>query len=220
MQAPASTQARRTPVQARSQRTVESILHATTDILMESGLPGLNTNAIAARARINVSTLYSYFPDKVAIVRELADRFDCRRESFLAERLKGLVSEEDWRSYIADIVEGLVQLRVESPGSATLHSVLRAVPETESLDSAALRRRAVLVAQAISRRNQTMDQDRAELVGRVVSELVARMLDLAFESEPYDRAIVGETISLAQKYLAPCLDGTRSSDQRLTRGPV
>ncbi|MFJ1876897.1 TetR/AcrR family transcriptional regulator [Streptomyces chartreusis] len=188
-------------------------MSAATDILMETGLPGLNTNAIAARASINVSTLYSYFPDKVAIVRELADRLDDRRDRFLAERLKGLVSEEDWRSYIADMVEGLVQLRVESPGSATLHRVLRAVPETEGLDSAALRRRAILVGQAIGRRNQTVDQDQAELVGRVVSELVARMLDLAFESEPYDRAIVGETILLAQKYLAPCLDTTPSSGQ-------
>ncbi|MFD9099297.1 TetR/AcrR family transcriptional regulator [Streptomyces collinus] len=210
LEARACTQVRRTPVQARSQRTVERILHAATDILTESGLLGLNTNAVAARAGINVATLYSYFPDKVAIVRELADRLDARRDRLLAEQMTTLASTEEWRPFIADAVESLVRLRVENPESAILYRALRAVPETNSLNSAASRRRAHLISLAIIHRNQEMDKDRAEMIGLVVSELVARMLDLAFESDPYDCAIIRETISLVQRYLAPAFDGITS----------
>ncbi|MFF7415478.1 TetR/AcrR family transcriptional regulator [Streptomyces lydicus] len=198
---------RRTPVQARSQRTLENILSAATDILLESGLPALNTNAIATRAGINVSTLYSYFPDKLAIVHELSARFDGMRDTFLAEHLRELATAEEWRQHVAGVIEGLVRFRVEVPGSAALRRALCAMPETEGEVIAAVRRTANLVAAALCRRNGELDREHAELVSLIVSELMSRMLDLAFYVEPYDRAVVREIICLTQRYLAPYLDG-------------
>jgi AcrR family transcriptional regulator len=65
---------RRTPKQARAQDTVEIIFEATAQILRREGRAALNTNHIAECAGISVGTLYQYFPDKEAILVEIARR--------------------------------------------------------------------------------------------------------------------------------------------------
>lgn len=66
--------ARRKPKQARAQDTVEVIFEATAQILRREGRIALNTNHIAECAGISVGTLYQYFPDKEAILVEMARR--------------------------------------------------------------------------------------------------------------------------------------------------
>lgn len=63
---------RKSPGQARAQRTVDAILEAAARILREHGPAALNTNAIAARAGVSVGSLYEYFPSKEAILVGLA----------------------------------------------------------------------------------------------------------------------------------------------------
>lgn len=65
---------RRTPRQARARETVEAIFEATARILQSEGRAGLNTNLIAEIAGVSVGTLYSYFPDKEAILLAMARR--------------------------------------------------------------------------------------------------------------------------------------------------
>lgn len=65
---------RRKPKQARAQDTVEVIFEATAQILRREGRAALNTNHIAECAGISVGTLYQYFPDKEAILVEMARR--------------------------------------------------------------------------------------------------------------------------------------------------
>jgi AcrR family transcriptional regulator len=63
---------RRTPRQARARSKVAAIFEATTQILEKEGRARLNTNRIAERAGVSVSTLYQYFPNKDAILLALA----------------------------------------------------------------------------------------------------------------------------------------------------
>jgi AcrR family transcriptional regulator len=65
---------RKKPVQQRSQRTVGYILDAAAYILAKDGLKGFTTNRIAERAGVNISSLYQYFPDKMAILEALQRR--------------------------------------------------------------------------------------------------------------------------------------------------
>jgi AcrR family transcriptional regulator len=65
---------RRTPRQSRAVDTVEAIFEATARILQSEGRTGLNTNRVAELAGISIGTLYSYFPNKDAIVLAMARR--------------------------------------------------------------------------------------------------------------------------------------------------
>jgi AcrR family transcriptional regulator len=65
---------RRAPQQARAKATIDVILEATAQILEKHGERAFNTNRIAERAGISIGSLYQYFPNKYAILREMAAR--------------------------------------------------------------------------------------------------------------------------------------------------
>ncbi len=81
---------RRRPARASGQSIVTAILDAASALLVESGIEGITTNAIAKRAGISVGSLYQYFPNKEAICAGIAKRVNER----LLAQLKVVVSNE------------------------------------------------------------------------------------------------------------------------------
>jgi AcrR family transcriptional regulator len=67
-------QPRKTPLQKRSTTTVEAILEATIQVLIESGKERLTTTRVAMRAGVSVGTLYQYFPNKSALLQACLKR--------------------------------------------------------------------------------------------------------------------------------------------------
>lgn len=65
---------RKRPKQRRAQATFDTLLDAAAHLLDEIEFDALTTNRIADRAGYSIGTLYKYFPDKQALVRELALR--------------------------------------------------------------------------------------------------------------------------------------------------
>ena len=60
---------RKSPVQARSTVSVNSILEATIQVLLDVGKERLTTTRVARRAGVSVGTLYQYFPNKNALLQ-------------------------------------------------------------------------------------------------------------------------------------------------------
>jgi len=75
------------PTQRRSQDTFEALVTACTGLLPVRGYAGTTTNHIAARAGVNIASLYEYFPGKDAIVAQVAERMVQRVLARLAEGL-------------------------------------------------------------------------------------------------------------------------------------
>jgi AcrR family transcriptional regulator len=74
-QAPTDLQkARKTPRQARSSATVETIFAATIQVLLGPGPGALTTTRVAKRAGVSVGTLYQYFPNKQALLYAVLQR--------------------------------------------------------------------------------------------------------------------------------------------------
>jgi AcrR family transcriptional regulator len=94
---------RKTPVQARSAASVEAILEATIQVLLEHGKMKLTTTRVAARAGVSVGTLYQYFSNKSALLQAL-----------LRQKLNGVaaalekVSEEMRGAPLPEMAEALV----------------------------------------------------------------------------------------------------------------
>jgi AcrR family transcriptional regulator len=60
---------RKSPVQARSTASVNAILEATIQVLLDVGKERLTTTRVAYRAGVSVGTLYQYFPNKSALLQ-------------------------------------------------------------------------------------------------------------------------------------------------------
>lgn len=65
---------RKSPVQARSAASVEAILQATIQVLLQVGKERLTTTRVASRAGVSVGTLYQYFPNKSALLQAALKR--------------------------------------------------------------------------------------------------------------------------------------------------
>jgi AcrR family transcriptional regulator len=62
-------QPRKMPVQARSAASVDAILEATVQVLLQLGKDRLTTRRVAARAGVSIGTLYQYFPNKRSLLQ-------------------------------------------------------------------------------------------------------------------------------------------------------
>ena len=69
----ARTNPRKSASQARSRLTVQSLLEATTHILVKDGYDRASTNRIADVAGVSIGSLYQYFPSKEALVAAVID---------------------------------------------------------------------------------------------------------------------------------------------------
>src|ERR1700730_17306940 len=65
---------RKSPVQARSAASVEAILEATIQVLLQVGKERLTTTKVALRAGVSVGTLYQYFPNRSALLKAALKR--------------------------------------------------------------------------------------------------------------------------------------------------
>src|SRR5436190_11709379 len=65
---------RKSPVQARSAATVDAVLEATIQVLLQVGKERLTTTKVAQRAGVSVGTLYQYFPNKSALLKAALKR--------------------------------------------------------------------------------------------------------------------------------------------------
>ena len=99
---------RKSPRQARSADTVETILAAATRVLERESLAGFNTNRVAEVAGVSVGSLYQYFPNKSALIAALIDR----QQSALAQSIEACVAAYEGRS-LREALFALADLGVE-----------------------------------------------------------------------------------------------------------
>src|ERR671936_341950 len=113
---------RRKPSQQRSRQTVEAIVEAAAQVFERHGYSAGTTNRIAERAGVSIGTLYQYFPNKDAIVMELARRHIAEIGDAAWPALEALGQNvPPWRDGLTAIVLGSVELHRQSRG---LHRVL------------------------------------------------------------------------------------------------
>jgi AcrR family transcriptional regulator len=79
--------ARRTPVQGRSQETVQRILSAASRLLERTSVEEITTSRIAQESGVSIGGLYRFFPDKQSIIDAIAVQHAKEFESQVRNRL-------------------------------------------------------------------------------------------------------------------------------------
>lgn len=123
-----ATTSRKMPSQERSRFTVDTIIQASTYILMEKGWKGLTTNAIAERAGVNISSLYQFFPNKEAIVAELQRRHAAEMDEELAKILGLIPQQSSLKQVLTLLVEMIINKHKVAP--AVHKAVSEEIPQT------------------------------------------------------------------------------------------
>jgi len=163
---------RRRPRQDRSREMVERILEAGRSLLQEVGFKGLTTIAIAERAGLSVGSLYQYFPNKEAVILELARRWFSAFRAAVDEQ-RGRPPARSWAEFeqgfrgFGDVLAGIYR------DHAGLLPVLEAMQANAELRRIVQEHDAAIVAaQAdwFTRLNPALDQQTADRLGLMILE--------------------------------------------------
>lgn len=118
------TSPRKRPVQERSHATVEAILLAASQVLVDQGYAKLTTTQVAERAGVSVGTLYQYYASKDALVYAIAELHFARVTGAVLAAMRES-SGSALESRVAALLEALLASKAEEGalGNA-LHTAL------------------------------------------------------------------------------------------------
>lgn len=209
--APPRLTQRRQPVQERARKTVELILDTAAALIEDVGIEAFNTNVLAARAAVRVRTVYRYFPNKLAVLRGVAERLAEEWGGWF-DGFRGLADPHaDWRQlwvgYVDTFVDGIRRV----PAGLAIRRAMRALPELQLIDRRDNERLARQLAAALTRRGIDLPRARLVTVTRMLIETAVAVLDLAlFEPPARARALIAELKRLHLAYLEQSFEGPAS----------
>jgi len=189
------------PSQARSIATFASILQASTDIIVERGVQGLNTNVVAERAGVNIGTVYHYFPDKTAILVELFRLDEERRTAPLVLKLNEIADAQDLDNWADEMFALALELRMESPATTYLRRAFRAVPELVAMDRKEAEHYLEMLSNLLRVRFVGISKERARAATRLLVEVTSTILDNSLEIGEHAHLFLGEGLTALKAYL-------------------
>lgn len=176
---PITAHLRRVPRQQRSRERVEAILNAAHDLIVEVGSDALKMSDIAARAGVPIGSVYQYFPDKPAILRELALRFMERVRGILAEGMRDITSKTEAIDRLDGLLDGYYQLFAAEPGSRDVWASTQSDKELQQLDVDDSRENGALIAGGLRHLVARRDHARLDAVCFLFAHLAGAAARLA-----------------------------------------
>jgi AcrR family transcriptional regulator len=198
---------RRKPSQERSRDRVERILDATAALLIDTAADKITTAAIAETAGVPIGSVYQYFPNKLAILAELARRVmeavDMKTASLIAADFGVL----PWDQAIDRAIDATMQGYAEQPGYLQLLLSIRPTPEFRAITDESNERVAAMLAFHPALQS-LIPSDRIELVTRAAVQAANSLQDWALSEDDPDRRnrIISEMKTLLKGYLAVYMD--------------
>lgn len=197
------TSLRAMPVQARARKTVEVLLAAARELLIEGGPEALTTSGLAARTGLHVRNVYRYFPNRNAVFAALAEQFNQRLETELSA-LSGLLNPTaDWRAEVQKAIGVLLMVGAHEPAIRQIRAALQTSPELQAMEVASDKRIATLIAQALHVRGAPASLETLEVRAFVLVSALGAVLDRMLLCDgDQQRLMLEEIESMAETYLA------------------
>lgn len=192
-----------TPLQARAKLTFQRIVDAAKDLLVEGGLAGLSTDAVAQRAEVNIATLYKYFANREALVRYLAVSFSQAQTDSLRAAIASFPPDAPIHLVLPQLIDTMVRDWTREPSSRAIQSIFLMDPVLYAEYS----RASVDVAEALRQFRDPWGFEGTEedwqRMHAVFGDCAIALLDRAAKSDPDEQErTVNELKALALAYFA------------------
>jgi AcrR family transcriptional regulator len=195
---------RRRPSQDRSRDRVERILDATAALLAgDTRVDKITTAAIAEAAGVPIGSVYQYFPNKLAVLAELARRV----MEQVARKTASLIAADfgvlPWDQAIDRAIDATMQGYAEQPGYLQLLLSIRPTPEFRLITDESNERVAAMLARHPALQ-AVIPADQIDLVTRAAIQAANSLQDWALSADDPDLAnrIINEMKTLLRGYLS------------------
>ncbi|KAF3891209.1 TetR/AcrR family transcriptional regulator [Tolypothrix bouteillei VB521301] len=194
---------RRQPRQARSQERVNQILDVAEQMFIAEGYNATTTNAIAARAKVAIGSLYQFFPDKAAILRALATRYTEKLHQYLVALDSSEMANLPLSTYVDRMIDAVDRFFTDYPGYHAIYMQVQGIiPELEEIENAADTKLIQDLATSLSGRDSNLDRADCETIAFVLVKAIGTLLWLSLSQEQlFRQRLLGETKRLVFNYL-------------------
>jgi AcrR family transcriptional regulator len=196
---------RKTPVQERSNASVQAIREAAVQVLLSAGKEGLTTRKVADRAGVSVGTLYQYFPNKSALLQAvLRNHLEgvARAIRIACEENKGVTLDEMAIALVQEFMKAKLR-HVEA--SRALYMVSDDVGGAEIARNNATRNVAAVAALLESAKERLTEDP--QIVASIVLSTMAGVSRRMMEARPHDgelEAMQQGLATMVRAYLQTC----------------
>ena len=196
---------RKSPVQARSAASVDAILDATIQVLLNVGKDRLTTTRVALRAGVSVGTLYQYFPNKSALLQAALKRHLAE----VADAVERVCKEQEGgtlREMVTALIPAFLQAKMrDAKASVALYSVSSDVDGAKMAQQMGTRSNKAIVGMLASACEPlTTDPELvASMLQGAMGGVSRRMLESDAAGEQLD-TLSKELIFVACAYLDAC----------------
>ncbi|MEZ5220261.1 MAG: TetR/AcrR family transcriptional regulator [Ilumatobacteraceae bacterium] len=199
------------PSQQRSVETFQLVLDTAATLLERHGFSGFTTNLLADEAGVTVRAVYRYFPNKHAVVAELAQQMAGRWRAAVANvgdlADVSLPWTELWPAYLNAYVAAVRA----TPGARAVLAAMRDDPELRAVDDIANAEYIDGIEAALAIRNPRLGADGAHAAAVVLMRTTVAVLDAAFESDDATaRVLVDQLLVMHLALLTTVLDDART----------
>lgn len=207
---------RRQPRQARSQERVSQILDVAEQMFISEGYEATTTNAIAARAKVPIGSLYQFFPDKAAILQALTMRYMELLQQRFTEMHTAETLELPLPVYVDQVIDAVDQFFSDCPGyHAIFMQVQGIMPELEAIETAADAQLIQELAVSLSFRHSNQEQANYDAIAFVLVKAIGTLLWLALSQEQsFRQQLMAEVKRLTLSYLQSYFPSSEMSPKR------
>ncbi|MCT7377656.1 TetR/AcrR family transcriptional regulator [Chelativorans salis] len=187
----AQLEAKLQPSQKRAKSTFETILDVTGRLLGEVGVERLSTNMICERAGMTPPALYRWFPNKYAILAELARRLSTAQLEAVGglwqERVEPAETFPEAANEIAEVLKQLNKITQSRPGGIWIMRAMRAVPMLRDIRMAFRTQLAAIIRDGLRARGVRMaSEEDLDIAAHLIAETILAADEMATEGPASD----------------------------------
>ena len=182
---------RRIPSQQRGRERVERILTVATELIARNGSDALRMGEIVEKADVSFGSLYQYFPDKTAIIRVLAERFNEQGRQCVEDELVAIKSTSDLQAGLGRIIDGYYAMFLGEPVMRDIWHATQADKLLQQVDAEDTEWHSQAFLAVLRRLWPEHDQLELARIARLTMQLVAAAVRYAIsiERDEGDKAI-------------------------------
>lgn len=182
------TSKRAAPNQSRSQKTVEQILAAASDLLEEVGFERLSTNLICKRAGLTPPALYRYFPNKYAVLKALGERLMERQNILLTDWGGEAIDPETLADEIEVFLKQTIAVTRDMKAGEWIMRSMHASPVLADVRLDSHRRVAHQLSERVLQSSPELDPEAVYERMRLGVELGYALVEMVFDEGQIDEA--------------------------------
>lgn len=194
-----SLDAKSLPSRPRGKNTYEVVLSTAGEVLAEVGFERLTTNLVCERAGLTPPALYRYFPNKYALISELARRLmEAQDEAVFQWLDEGGAGDGSLNEAVAQnlrLQKRLIEITRGRPGGLWLLRAIRAVPAFQEVRTTSRNTVLERMFEYLRRAYPKVSDDHLRTAMRLTEQMTYAAVEMIIEDPSLDDDKVAEEVS-------------------------